>query len=126
MLKMQISCADTNRVFFYSLSSVFADLWRRISHSRKKMIEAFHILINQVCLQPILESRYWHSGTAILASYCHCGGDSFLVFRFTAENERMLLFVLGLEPKTLAELRTLRSCTAGVSQLTLCDPELVW
>ncbi|XP_074015420.1 activating signal cointegrator 1 complex subunit 2 isoform X8 [Numenius arquata] len=36
--------------------SVFADLWRRISHSRKKMIEAFHILINQVCLQPILES----------------------------------------------------------------------
>ncbi|XP_061865862.1 activating signal cointegrator 1 complex subunit 2 isoform X3 [Colius striatus] len=37
-------------------SSVFADLWRRISHSRKKMMEAFHILINQVCLQPILES----------------------------------------------------------------------
>ncbi|XP_064024419.1 activating signal cointegrator 1 complex subunit 2 isoform X2 [Pogoniulus pusillus] len=36
--------------------SGFADLWRRISHSRKKMIEAFHILINQVCLQPILES----------------------------------------------------------------------
>ncbi|XP_009274627.1 PREDICTED: activating signal cointegrator 1 complex subunit 2 [Aptenodytes forsteri] len=40
----------------YEDSSVFADLWRRISHSRKKMIEAFHILINQVCLQPILES----------------------------------------------------------------------
>ncbi|KAM6318125.1 activating signal cointegrator 1 complex subunit 2 isoform 3-T3 [Podargus strigoides] len=37
-------------------NSVFADLWRRISHSRKKMVEAFHILINQVCLQPILES----------------------------------------------------------------------
>ncbi|XP_062360143.1 activating signal cointegrator 1 complex subunit 2 isoform X2 [Cinclus cinclus] len=36
--------------------SVFADLWRRVSHSRKKMIEVFHILINQVCLQPILES----------------------------------------------------------------------
>ncbi|KAJ7397731.1 Activating signal cointegrator 1 complex subunit 2 [Pitangus sulphuratus] len=40
----------------YEDNSVFADLWRRISHSRKKMIEAFHILINQVCLQPILES----------------------------------------------------------------------
>ncbi|KAM6112044.1 activating signal cointegrator 1 complex subunit 2 isoform 1-T2 [Pterocles gutturalis] len=40
----------------YENNSVFADLWRRISHSRKKMIEAFHILINQVCLQPILES----------------------------------------------------------------------
>ncbi|KAM6193496.1 activating signal cointegrator 1 complex subunit 2 isoform 1-T2 [Sarcoramphus papa] len=40
----------------YEDNSVFADLWRRISHSRRKMIEAFHILINQVCLQPILES----------------------------------------------------------------------
>ncbi|NXD70770.1 ASCC2 protein, partial [Eolophus roseicapillus] len=39
----------------YEDNSVFADLWRRISHSRKKMIEAFHILINQACLQPILE-----------------------------------------------------------------------
>ncbi|NWI90341.1 ASCC2 protein, partial [Pitta sordida] len=39
----------------YEDKSVFADLWRRISHSRKKMMEAFHILINQVCLQPILE-----------------------------------------------------------------------
>ncbi|XP_056360296.1 activating signal cointegrator 1 complex subunit 2 [Oenanthe melanoleuca] len=40
----------------YEDNSVFADLWRRVSHSRKKMIEVFHILINQVCLQPILES----------------------------------------------------------------------
>ncbi|XP_071301832.1 activating signal cointegrator 1 complex subunit 2 [Agelaius tricolor] len=40
----------------YEDNSVFADLWRRISHSRKKMIEVFHILVNQVCLQPILES----------------------------------------------------------------------
>ncbi|XP_041879306.1 LOW QUALITY PROTEIN: activating signal cointegrator 1 complex subunit 2 [Corvus kubaryi] len=40
----------------YEDNSVFADLWRRISHSRKKMIEVFHTLINQVCLQPILES----------------------------------------------------------------------
>ncbi|KAM6112046.1 activating signal cointegrator 1 complex subunit 2 isoform 2-T3 [Pterocles gutturalis] len=29
---------------------------RRYENNRKKMIEAFHILINQVCLQPILES----------------------------------------------------------------------
>ncbi|NXE55814.1 ASCC2 protein, partial [Casuarius casuarius] len=36
-------------------NSVFADLWRRISHSRKKVMEAFHIIINQICLQPILE-----------------------------------------------------------------------
>uniref|UniRef100_A0A8C0B9F7 Activating signal cointegrator 1 complex subunit 2 n=1 Tax=Buteo japonicus TaxID=224669 RepID=A0A8C0B9F7_9AVES len=53
----------------YEDNSVFADLWRRISHSRKRMIEAFHILINQVCLQPILESRYWHLGSVVLASY---------------------------------------------------------
>ncbi|KAM8797844.1 activating signal cointegrator 1 complex subunit 2 [Eudromia elegans] len=40
----------------YEDNSVFADLWRRISHSRKKAMEAFHIIINQICLQPILES----------------------------------------------------------------------
>ncbi|XP_009997781.1 PREDICTED: activating signal cointegrator 1 complex subunit 2 isoform X2 [Chaetura pelagica] len=40
----------------YEDNSVLADLWRRISHSKKKMVEVFHILINQVCLQPILES----------------------------------------------------------------------
>uniref|UniRef100_A0A8C8RFR7 Activating signal cointegrator 1 complex subunit 2 n=1 Tax=Pelusios castaneus TaxID=367368 RepID=A0A8C8RFR7_9SAUR len=37
-------------------NSLLADLWRRLSHSRKKMVEVFHILINQICLQPILES----------------------------------------------------------------------
>ncbi|EMP27628.1 Activating signal cointegrator 1 complex subunit 2 [Chelonia mydas] len=41
--------------FCYSL---LADLWRRLSHSRKKVVEIFHILINQICLQPILESSY--------------------------------------------------------------------
>ncbi|XP_062446214.1 activating signal cointegrator 1 complex subunit 2 isoform X3 [Rhea pennata] len=40
----------------YEDNSVFADLWKRISHSRKKVMEAFHIIINQICLQPILES----------------------------------------------------------------------
>ncbi|XP_067163057.1 activating signal cointegrator 1 complex subunit 2 isoform X1 [Apteryx mantelli] len=40
----------------YEDNSVFADLWRRISHSKKKVMEAFHILINQICLQPILEN----------------------------------------------------------------------
>lgn len=32
-------------------------------------MEAFHILINQVCLQPILESRYWRLGFVVLVSY---------------------------------------------------------
>uniref|UniRef100_A0A8D0HUE7 Activating signal cointegrator 1 complex subunit 2 n=1 Tax=Sphenodon punctatus TaxID=8508 RepID=A0A8D0HUE7_SPHPU len=40
----------------YEDEGLLADLWRRLSHSRKKMVETFHILINQLCLQPILES----------------------------------------------------------------------
>ncbi|XP_043829167.1 activating signal cointegrator 1 complex subunit 2 isoform X2 [Dromiciops gliroides] len=35
---------------------LLADLWQRLSHSRKKLVEVFHILINQICLLPILES----------------------------------------------------------------------
>uniref|UniRef100_A0A6I8NEQ3 Activating signal cointegrator 1 complex subunit 2 n=1 Tax=Ornithorhynchus anatinus TaxID=9258 RepID=A0A6I8NEQ3_ORNAN len=37
-------------------SGLFADLWQRLSHSRKKLVGVFHILINQLCLLPILES----------------------------------------------------------------------
>uniref|UniRef100_A0ACB8FXZ6 Activating signal cointegrator 1 complex subunit 2 n=2 Tax=Sphaerodactylus townsendi TaxID=933632 RepID=A0ACB8FXZ6_9SAUR len=39
-------------------SSLLLDLWKRLSHSRKKVVEVFHIIVNQVCLQPILESSY--------------------------------------------------------------------
>nr|XP_006014323.1 PREDICTED: activating signal cointegrator 1 complex subunit 2 [Latimeria chalumnae] len=41
---------------FLCSSSVQVDLWRRISHSRKKMVEFSHTIINYVCLQPILEN----------------------------------------------------------------------
>ncbi|XP_054852381.1 activating signal cointegrator 1 complex subunit 2 [Eublepharis macularius] len=37
-------------------SSLLLDMWRRLSHSRKKVVEVFHIIIHQLCLQPILES----------------------------------------------------------------------
>uniref|UniRef100_A0A4W3HI81 Activating signal cointegrator 1 complex subunit 2 n=1 Tax=Callorhinchus milii TaxID=7868 RepID=A0A4W3HI81_CALMI len=37
-------------------TSLQSDLWRRLSHSRKKMIEIFHLIINYTCLQPILEN----------------------------------------------------------------------
>uniref|UniRef100_G3VLN4 Activating signal cointegrator 1 complex subunit 2 n=1 Tax=Sarcophilus harrisii TaxID=9305 RepID=G3VLN4_SARHA len=37
-------------------SKLLADLWQRLSHSRKKLVEVFHILIYQICLLPILES----------------------------------------------------------------------
>ncbi|XP_067329450.1 activating signal cointegrator 1 complex subunit 2 [Anolis sagrei] len=33
-----------------------SDLWRRLSHSKKKMAELFHLLVQHLCLQPILES----------------------------------------------------------------------
>ncbi|XP_043925681.1 activating signal cointegrator 1 complex subunit 2 [Protopterus annectens] len=32
------------------------DLWKRLSHSKKKIIEISHIIINYTCLQPILEN----------------------------------------------------------------------
>ncbi|MEE6510071.1 hypothetical protein FKM82_029138 [Ascaphus truei] len=37
--------------------SVQTDLWRRLSHSRKKLLEICHIIISETCLQPILEHR---------------------------------------------------------------------
>ncbi|NP_001080879.1 activating signal cointegrator 1 complex subunit 2 S homeolog isoform X2 [Xenopus laevis] len=33
------------------------DLWRRLSHSKKKLLEICHIIISETCLQPILEHR---------------------------------------------------------------------
>ncbi|KAK1146121.1 activating signal cointegrator 1 complex subunit 2 isoform X1 [Acipenser oxyrinchus oxyrinchus] len=36
--------------------SLQEDLWRRLSHSRRKMVEISHLLINHTCLQPILEN----------------------------------------------------------------------
>uniref|UniRef100_A0A8C3WU70 Activating signal cointegrator 1 complex subunit 2 n=1 Tax=Catagonus wagneri TaxID=51154 RepID=A0A8C3WU70_9CETA len=39
-------------------SKLIGDLWQRLSHSRKKLLEIFHILLNQICLLPILESSY--------------------------------------------------------------------
>ncbi|KAM9194353.1 activating signal cointegrator 1 complex subunit 2 isoform 1-T1 [Dugong dugon] len=37
-------------------SKLLGDLWKRLSHSRKKLVEIIHILMNQICLLPILES----------------------------------------------------------------------
>ncbi|XP_021112838.1 activating signal cointegrator 1 complex subunit 2 isoform X3 [Heterocephalus glaber] len=38
------------------LQRLLADLWQRLSHSKKKLMEVFHIIVNQICLLPILES----------------------------------------------------------------------
>uniref|UniRef100_A0A8C0TEN3 CUE domain-containing protein n=1 Tax=Canis lupus familiaris TaxID=9615 RepID=A0A8C0TEN3_CANLF len=37
-------------------SKLLGDLWQRLSHSRKKLLEIFHIIMNQICLLPVLES----------------------------------------------------------------------
>ncbi|XP_052592325.1 activating signal cointegrator 1 complex subunit 2 isoform X1 [Peromyscus californicus insignis] len=37
-------------------SKLLGDLWQRLSHSKKKLMEVFHIILNQICLLPILES----------------------------------------------------------------------
>lgn len=35
--------------------SLQADMWRRVAHSSKKMVEIAHLLLQHTCLQPILE-----------------------------------------------------------------------
>nr|XP_061811493.1 activating signal cointegrator 1 complex subunit 2 isoform X2 [Nerophis lumbriciformis] len=35
--------------------SLQEDVWRRLSHSRRKMLETAHLLLHHTCLQPILE-----------------------------------------------------------------------
>lgn len=37
-------------------SKLLGDMWQRLSHSKKKLMEVFHTILNQICLLPILES----------------------------------------------------------------------
>ncbi|XP_049996992.1 activating signal cointegrator 1 complex subunit 2 isoform X2 [Alexandromys fortis] len=37
-------------------SKLLGDMWQRLSHSKKKLMEVCHIILNQICLLPILES----------------------------------------------------------------------
>uniref|UniRef100_A0A4W2DWY2 Activating signal cointegrator 1 complex subunit 2 n=1 Tax=Bos indicus x Bos taurus TaxID=30522 RepID=A0A4W2DWY2_BOBOX len=37
-------------------SKLLGDLWQRLSHSKKKLLEILHILLNQTCLLPVLEN----------------------------------------------------------------------
>ncbi|XP_056384664.1 activating signal cointegrator 1 complex subunit 2 isoform X2 [Hyla sarda] len=51
----EIESAIIKRTF--QEKSIQLDLWRRLSHSRKKLLEISHIIISNTCLQPILEHR---------------------------------------------------------------------
>ncbi|XP_052054274.1 activating signal cointegrator 1 complex subunit 2 [Apodemus sylvaticus] len=37
-------------------SKLLSDMWQRLSHSKKKLMEVFHTILSQTCLLPILES----------------------------------------------------------------------
>lgn len=53
-------CLSASQIYFFSLwpPRLLGDLWQRLSHSRKKLLEILHILLNQTCLLPVLESRW--------------------------------------------------------------------
>ncbi|XP_048044630.1 activating signal cointegrator 1 complex subunit 2 [Megalobrama amblycephala] len=63
--------------------SLQEDMWRRVSHSRKKMVEIAHLLLQHSCLQPILE------GSENVASFVEDLLQSFTAFlqekRFLAD-----------------------------------------
>lgn len=41
---------------WHPLHRLLGDLWRRLSHSRKKLLDIFHIILYHICLLPVLES----------------------------------------------------------------------
>ncbi|KAM4808550.1 activating signal cointegrator 1 complex subunit 2 isoform 2-T2 [Rhinophrynus dorsalis] len=51
----ELECATMKRKF--QDKSVQSDLWRRLSHSRKKLLEICHNVISETCLKHILEHR---------------------------------------------------------------------
>uniref|UniRef100_A0A8C7CSG8 Activating signal cointegrator 1 complex subunit 2 n=1 Tax=Oncorhynchus kisutch TaxID=8019 RepID=A0A8C7CSG8_ONCKI len=46
---------------------VSEDLWRRVCHARRRMVEMAHLLLQHTCLQPILEGMFVY---AILVAVC--------------------------------------------------------
>uniref|UniRef100_A0A8C1CN09 Activating signal cointegrator 1 complex subunit 2 n=2 Tax=Cyprinus carpio TaxID=7962 RepID=A0A8C1CN09_CYPCA len=62
--------------------SLQEDMWRRISHSRKKMVEIAHLLLQHTCLQPILE------GTESMAS---CVDDLLQNFTAFLQEKRLIM-----------------------------------
>lgn len=57
---MELGGVGLSSLYFFlplGLQRLLGDLWQRLSHSRKKLLEVFHTLLYQICLLPILESR---------------------------------------------------------------------
>uniref|UniRef100_A0A8P4FZT6 CUE domain-containing protein n=1 Tax=Dicentrarchus labrax TaxID=13489 RepID=A0A8P4FZT6_DICLA len=46
------------------------DLWKRLSHSCRKMVETAHLLLHHTCLQPILEGTHFSILLLKLTMYC--------------------------------------------------------
>uniref|UniRef100_A0A673XJR5 Activating signal cointegrator 1 complex subunit 2 n=1 Tax=Salmo trutta TaxID=8032 RepID=A0A673XJR5_SALTR len=47
--------------------SLQEDLWRRVCHARRRMVEMAHLMLQHTCLQPILEGMFVY---AILVAVC--------------------------------------------------------
>ncbi|KAG9354889.1 hypothetical protein JZ751_001602 [Albula glossodonta] len=54
--------------------SLQEDLWRRVSHSCRKMVEVAHLLLQHTCLQPILEGD--ETRTSYLLQGVECAWES--------------------------------------------------
>lgn len=58
------------------------DLWRRLSHSCRKMVESAHLLLHHTCLQPILEGWGIPSSTTEIERKVNINTqDFFLLYR---------------------------------------------
>ncbi|XP_047553108.1 activating signal cointegrator 1 complex subunit 2 isoform X9 [Lutra lutra] len=67
-------------------SKLLGDLWQRLSHSRKKLLEIFHILINQICLLPVLESRLCRGAGREVPDHLHQANSSALLSCSSCDN----------------------------------------
>ncbi|XP_044099889.1 activating signal cointegrator 1 complex subunit 2 isoform X5 [Neovison vison] len=67
-------------------SKLLGDLWQRLSHSRKKLLEIFHILVNQICLLPVLESRPCRGAGREVPDHLHRASSSALLSCSSCDN----------------------------------------
>lgn len=50
-----VGLSERDGSFLKGSFSLQEDLWRRLSHSCRQMVETTHLLLHHTCLQPILE-----------------------------------------------------------------------
>ncbi|XP_044937452.1 activating signal cointegrator 1 complex subunit 2 isoform X3 [Mustela putorius furo] len=94
-------------------SKLLGDLWQRLSHSRKKLLEIFHILINQICLLPVLESRPCRGAGREVPDHLHRASSSALLSCSSCDNiQGFIEEFLQIFSSLLQEKRFLRDYDA--------------